>query len=110
MGKYRVNLVDLKKVAARALNDAASASELIIIDEVGPMELVSPDFRRGVMACLESGRPVLAVIHERMQDDVLDELKKRATSLTSVTVLNRDGLPDVFTDEISAALGLPKSS
>jgi nucleoside-triphosphatase len=75
VGKYRVNLSDLASVGARGLSDAAKSSELIVIDELGPMELVSPEFRRAVTSCIASGKPILAVVHERLEDDLIEELR-----------------------------------
>ncbi|MDG6898299.1 MAG: NTPase [Nitrososphaerota archaeon] len=90
VGKYRVNLQDLAIIGAKGLEQAAESSELIVIDEVGPMELVSPEFRRGVKACIDSGKPMLAVIHLRLEDDLLNELKSKARKTFEVEINNRD--------------------
>jgi nucleoside-triphosphatase len=45
VGKYRVNLADLNSVGARAIADAVENSDIIVIDEIGPMELFSENFR-----------------------------------------------------------------
>jgi nucleoside-triphosphatase len=110
VGKYRVNLGDLASVGAKGLLDAAASSELIVIDEVGPMELVSPEFRRAVKVCIESGKPILAVIHERMEDDLLTELRGKAKVLFEVDDNNRDEVAESLGSELSGALGAPKSS
>jgi nucleoside-triphosphatase len=109
VGRYRVNLSDLASVGARGLKDAVANSELIVIDEVGPMELVSPEFRRGVQECMACGKPILAVVHERMQDDLLEELKSKADFTVAVTVQNRDSLPDELTTRFLENLGIPKT-
>lgn len=110
VGKYRVNLSDLASVGAKGLSDAADVSELIVIDEVGPMELVSPDFRRAVRKCIDSGKPILAVVHERLEDDLLAELRSKAKELIELDTNNRDGATDQIAAEIGAATGLPKPS
>jgi nucleoside-triphosphatase len=110
VGKYRVNLKDLASVAAKGLYDAARSSELIVIDEVGPMELVSPDFRRAVKACVASGKPILAVAHETMQDDLLMELRSSAAFTSEVTLQNRDSVPDDLTAMLLQKLQGPKAS
>ncbi len=107
IGRYRVNLQELASVGARGLTDAVAVSELITIDEVGPMELVSPEFRRAVKLCIESSKPILAVVHERLDDPLLNELKERATSTTIMTLLNREGLADDLTAKILGAVGAP---
>ena len=100
VGRYRVNLRDLETVGAKALEGAASRSELIVIDELGPMEIVSPEFRKAVTKCLQSGKPILAVVHERMEDDLLNLVRGSATATYSLTVENRDQL----TEEVGGAL------
>ena len=108
VGKYRVNLADLARVGAAGLEEASSRSEVIVIDEVGPMELVSPDFRRAVERCVGSGRPILAVVHERLDDDLLNELRARATATFAVTIENRGEVARELAEALLAAAGGPK--
>jgi len=110
VGRYTVNLTDLASVAARGLSDAAAGSELIVIDEVGPMELMSPDFRRAVRVCIDSGKPMLAVVHERLKDDLLTELREGARVLLVIDPRKRDEIAERLGDEILRTLGLPKAS
>lgn len=104
VGRYRVNLQDLARIGAGGLLAAASSSELIVIDEVGPMELVSPEFRRAVRACMSSGKPILAVVHERMQDDLLEDLRSKSVYSAVVTLENRNSLSDDLTARLSETL------
>ena len=94
VGRYRVNLTDLARVGAAGVEAAASSSELIVIDEVGPMELVSPEFRRGVRRCIDSGKPVLAVVHERLEDDLLGELRSKAKAQYALSTDNRESVTE----------------
>ena len=108
VGRYRVNLTDLARIGGEALEAASSSSELIVIDEVGPMELVSPEFRKGVSRCIDSGKPMLAVVHERLEDDLLNELRERAETITTLTVENRDKAVDELAEALLKAAGGPK--
>jgi len=110
VGKYRVNLVDLSNVGAGALFKAARLAELVVVDEIGPMELVSPEFRRAAEECIESGKPLLAVIHERLDDDLLNKIRAMAEGTFAVTVNNRNELVEQLAGIILAAVGGPKSS
>ena len=105
VGRYRVNLEDLAKIGAAGLDAAAERSELIVIDEVGPMELVSPEFRRAVKKCVESAKPLLAVVHERLDDDILNELRSKATSVFSMTVETRDQIVEELGTILLDAVG-----
>jgi nucleoside-triphosphatase len=110
VGKYRVNLIDLASVGAKGLSDAVAASELIVIDEAGPMELVSPEFRRALRSCMLSGKPLLAVVHEQMEDDLLMELRSLAKEVIEVSQSNRDGVADRLSEDILGTVGAPKST
>jgi len=110
VGKYRVNLADLASVGAKGLSDAADLSELVVIDEIGPMELVSPDFRRAVRKCIDSGKPILAVVHERLEDDLLAEFRSKAKELIELDTNNRDRATEELGAQIAAAMKLPKPS
>ncbi len=105
VGRYRVNLADLAAIGAEGLEAASSSSEVIVIDEVGPMELVSPEFRRAVRKCIDSGRPMLAVVHERLDDDLLNELRAKATETFSFTVETRDTMTDDIGTKLLKAAG-----
>ena len=109
VGRYRVNLTDLARVGAAGVDAAASASELIVIDEVGPMELVSPEFRRAVQKCIASGKPMLAVVHDRLEDDLLSELRSRAEALFVLTPENRDSAAEELGEKLLAAAGGSKA-
>jgi nucleoside-triphosphatase len=110
IGRYRVNLADLARIGAAGLSKAASVSELIVIDEVGPMELVSPEFRKAVRTCIDSGKPVFAVIHGKLEDDLITELKEKAETSIALTEENRDEAADELSDLILAAVGGPKTA
>jgi len=110
VGRYRVNLTDLTTVGAAGLRAAAETSEVIVVDEVGPMELVSPEFKRGVRACLDSGKPMLVVLHERFDDDLLNALRSSATSTFALTVENRDSAADEIASLLLKEAGGPKTS
>jgi nucleoside-triphosphatase len=105
VGKYRVNLLDLSKVGAQGLLRAASSAEAIVIDELGPMELVSPDFRRAVRVCIDADRPLIAVIHERMEDDLINEVREKAEKLFLLTVDNREAVESELAEALLSSAG-----
>lgn len=105
VGRYRVNLTDLARVGAGGVEAAASSSEMIVIDEVGPMELVSPEFRRAVKKCIDSGKPMLAVVHERLDDDLLNELRSKAGAQFTLSTENREATAQEIGDSLLDALG-----
>lgn len=75
VGKYKVNLKDLAEIGSRALENALASSDLIVCDELGPMELFSPEFRRAVQKVISSSKPVLGSIHKRLVDPLIEGIK-----------------------------------
>jgi nucleoside-triphosphatase len=61
VSKYGVDVEALESVGLPALEEASGA-RLLIVDEIGKMELLSPRFREAVLRALDAGRPVLASI------------------------------------------------
>lgn len=105
VGRYRVNLATLTDIGARSLHDAAQRAEVIVIDEVGPMELTSQDFRRATDECFKSGKPILGIVHELMKDPLVESIREmQGKTLTEVALTNRDKLPQTIAGEILASL------
>jgi nucleoside-triphosphatase len=76
-------------VATLAVERAIAEARLIVIDEIGKMELLSNRFRQAVLAAIESERPVLATIM-LAPHPWADALKRRPeVSLLVLTEANR---------------------
>ncbi|MGA3060190.1 MAG: NTPase [Candidatus Bathyarchaeia archaeon] len=105
VGKYHVNLEDLENIGVTAIADAEKKSEVVVIDEIGPMELFSQKFKQAVKQVLESGKLVLAVIHEKANDQLIKEsIQREDSEVFTVTFANRDKLAEEITKRTLAAL------
>ena len=62
VSKYGVDIDSLDRVGTSALREAAQHSELVVIDEIGKMELFSDSFRDTVSRIIGNGRRVLGTI------------------------------------------------
>jgi nucleoside-triphosphatase len=65
LGKYGLDLSALEKIGVDAVRQAIQARRLVVIDEIGPMEIRSPIFREAVNEALDSELPLLATIFAR---------------------------------------------
>lgn len=94
VGKYRVDLDSFEKVAIPALERAMEHKSIIVIDEIGKMELYSMKFRELVSKILDGEKSLLCVIKEN--GDAFTEGIKRRKDVTLVTVNyeNRESLPE----------------
>ena len=62
VSKYGVDIDSLDRVGVPALHQAAQHCDLVVIDEIGKMELFSADFRETVLQIIDSGKRVLGTI------------------------------------------------
>ena len=105
VGKYHVNLADLDSVGAQAINAAVEHSDVVVIDEIGPMELFSSKFKEATQKTLESSKLVIAVVHWKSQDKLIVAAKNRADAeIIMVTSKNRDTLHEALIEKAVAFL------
>ncbi len=62
VSKYGVDIDGLERVGVPALYKAAQQCDLVVIDEIGRMELFSANFREAVSRMIDSGKRVLGTI------------------------------------------------
>ena len=92
LGKYGLDLSALETVGIEALRRAVRARQLVVIDEIGPMEIRSAAFRDVVNDVLDSPEPsgILATVTARSLP-FIDAIKKRPdVTLVEVRLDNRD--------------------
>lgn len=93
VGKYGVNTSAIDEVGIAALRQGMKSSELIIIDEIGRMEMYSSLFKAAVNNALDSSVPVLGVIQMKA-GPFLDSIRGRDdATVIQVTPDNREELP-----------------
>ena len=92
VSKYRVDTDALERVAVPALRRAVKESDLIVIDEIGKMELLPPQFRGAVMHAVDSDKKVLGTVMFSPHP-FADELKRRPEVET--LLVTRDNRIDV---------------
>ncbi len=94
VGKYRVDLDSFEKIAIPALEDAMKSKSIVVIDEIGTMELFSKKFRESVSKVLNSDKILLCTIKEN-GDAFTEEIKNRKDiALITVNYENRETLPE----------------
>ena len=62
VSKYGVDINSLDRIGVIALTQAIKENDIIVIDEIGKMELFSARFREVVLRAIESGKKVLGTI------------------------------------------------
>lgn len=74
VGKYKLDLDTFEQLAIPAIQRAVERGALVVIDEIGPMEIRSKRFRQAVMQAMESGARILGTIVQR-STPFTDEIK-----------------------------------
>jgi nucleoside-triphosphatase len=97
VGKYGVDLGVMERLALPALRPAASEKapgRLVLIDELGRMELACTAFRDAVDTLFAAEVDVVATVHAH-RDPFTDALKRRTDiEVVHLTPANRDALPE----------------
>jgi nucleoside-triphosphatase len=97
VGKYFVNL----EVAAERLKDAVKNSDIIICDEIGPMELKSKEFIDSVKDLLNVDKKVIVVVHQKLIHAVTDEFRYRCSLLIEMNLQNREKISEILLSKCS---------
>lgn len=95
VGRYGVDLAALERLAIPAI-DPAQADAVVVLDELGKMELASAAFREAAARLFASPSTVIATVHVH-RHPFTDELKARpGIEVIEVTGRTRDGVPAVL--------------
>lgn len=94
VGRYGVDIPALDRVGVAAIRQAMAAHKIVVVDEIGKMELLSRAFRDAVMLAVMSPTPVLGTIMARPHPEA-DALKSLAqVTVWEVNQRTRVELPD----------------
>jgi nucleoside-triphosphatase THEP1 len=92
-GKYGVHLEELERLAVPSMNPS-QPDEIVIIDEIGKMECLSPLFREALVRVLNSSNRVVATIAMK-GTPFIEEVKSRPdVVLLQVSEANRSSLAE----------------
>jgi len=102
VGRYTVDVESLERVGIAAIYTAIRDSDLVVIDEIAPMELRSPAFVPAVEAALASGKPLLISTHANADHPIAHRVR-RELDLHRIRLSNRDALADEIADALRSA-------
>ena len=104
VGRYGVNRADLESIGVAALDRAIAGARLIVMDEIGRMELCSPLFQDAVGRALDAPIPVLGTIQDR-RNPFLDGIRARNdVEVITLTESNRDAARQRVLTKVGEAL------
>ncbi len=97
VGKYGVNLEDLDAIAVPSMVPSKPA-QVIVIDEIGKMECLSPLFRETLLQALDSPNKVIGSIALKGGPFIRAIKSRTDVELFHVSEENRDRLPASLID------------
>lgn len=103
VGKYGVDLRAIDEIGTKSILHGLERGVLTIIDEIGPMEILSNKFCDAVMKAIRSSNPILGTIAKH-QMDFIDAVKSlEIIKLVEVNMTNRDRIPDMILKMFNSA-------
>ncbi|MCD6563087.1 MAG: NTPase [Thermoproteales archaeon] len=102
IGKYIVNLDNLENVGVSSIKRALESSNIVVIDEIGPMELLSNVFKKIVLEAFNSDKPIVATIHFKARRYPFGKrlLARSDIIVYELTLDNREHIYRKITDDI----------
>ncbi len=102
VGKYHVNLQDLQHVGAVAIRRAMVEADVVIVDELGPMELHSIPFILAVERALECPKRFVGTIHKRATHQLVTAIRSNPTHhMSEVTLDNREQMSNRIVEQLT---------
>ena len=94
VGKYGIDIKALENVGVKAIQEATESADVIIIDEVGKMEVESQKFIDAVKKALDTDKPLILTLHKKSRNPLLQDIRRRDdVRILEVTPINRNLLP-----------------
>ena len=105
VGKYGVDVAALDRVGVPAIHRAIEAGALVVVDEIGKMELFSEAFKAAVLNALDGPNALLATI-TRSRHPWANRIRQRDDiELIQVTQENRAALVDHLVSRLTQESG-----
>jgi nucleoside-triphosphatase len=92
--QFDVEIKALETIGVKAITQATEEADIIIIDEVGKLEVESDVFVSAVKAALETDKPMILTLHKKSRNPLLQDIRRRDdVRILEVTPVNRSLLP-----------------
>ncbi len=93
VGRYSVDVATLDAVGVAAVREAVQSREVVVIDEIGKMELFSGEFQGAVLKAMSSPKIVVATVMHKSHVWVNALKAMPQVTVWQVTKSNRDEVP-----------------
>jgi len=110
VGKYGVMVENVDFMAENSILGALKEADVVVVDEIAPMEIFSEKFRGAILLALDSPKPLLAAVHMKSQTGFIGQIKQRSdVRIWTISQENRDRIPGEIASAILEALRTKKA-
>ncbi|WP_283248478.1 nucleoside-triphosphatase [Bacillus sp. FJAT-49711] len=104
IGRYGIDIERFEKFAIKILQDSLSSKKIIVIDEIGFMQMLSTNFQKIVQDIISNNHIVLGTVPLDSHSEI-DKIKfSKKVKLINLNELNRDVISEFFVKDIQKAL------
>lgn len=94
IGSLGVDLSLFESIAIEAIKDACENCDVIVIDEIGKVEVESKAFVDVVKDALDEDKPMIITLHKKSRNPLLQDIRRRDdVRILDITPTNRNLLP-----------------
>lgn len=91
---YGVDLDALNEVGVKAIENAARKNDVILVDEIGKIEVESDRFNDIVKKVMNINKPMILTFNKKSRNPLLQDIRRRDdVRILELTEVNRDLLP-----------------
>ena len=93
VGRYGVDVAALDSVGVAAIRKAIQSNEIVVVDEIGKMEMFSGEFRGAVLKAMSSDKIVVATVMQQNHDWILALKGMPQVTVWQLSESNRNEMP-----------------
>ncbi|MGB9728518.1 MAG: NTPase [Thermoprotei archaeon] len=99
IGKYHVRIKEFEDISIRAIENAMLNADVIVCDEIGPMELLSNKFVKLIEQVLETDKNVIGTVHWKANHPLIKKIRNIG-KIIEITYYNRNEIPNIIVKEV----------
>lgn len=104
IGRYGIDIVAFENFIMQIISNSFSSNKIIVIDEIGPMQLLSTKFKEQLNNILNGSNYVIGTIFYKEHPDI-DEIKRiPGIKIYALTKDNRNGVLEKIFHEIKGLI------
>ncbi|MEM3832855.1 MAG: NTPase [Thermoprotei archaeon] len=103
IGKYHVRVEEFEDISIGAIENAMMNADVIVCDEIGPMELLSDKFVKLIEHVLETDKNVIGTVHWKARHPLVNKIRN-VGKVIEVTYYNRNEIPNIIVKDIINAV------